>query len=333
MFSLTHSRYSSRGPRSEPFATVLDHTSAIHILYTNLLSDMADSTNISSMHEQTITIDTIPYYTLLEGPPNSPTIILIHALMANHHIYDSTVPILHKAGYQTLRYDHIGHNNTPPPTDPNRNKQGEFTFDDFCHHLNRIWTTIASTRDHTPAAIIGCSIGGVLAIRYHMLYPPPPGTTTKIISMAAPGLSTLPNSPEKWKARIEQWRIDGTNKQLASQTLERWFPDRPPTFDMENARGIIESCTLDGYEICAWATMNFDYTDQLDQIKDGENVMVLAGEKDGNIGPREVLVDVSRRIRGSRYVLLEGVGHIPPMHPEVFEPVMLEFLGQAGGSS
>jgi len=282
------------------------------------------------MREETITIDTIPYYTILEGPINGPVIVLIHALMANHHIYDSTVLTLHKAGYQTFRYDHIGHNNTAPPTDSARNRQGAFTFDDFCHHLNHIWNTVSGNHGYTPAAIIGCSIGGVLAIRYHMLYPPPPGKSTKIISMAAPGLSTLPSSPDKWKARIEQWRTDGTNTHLASQTLERWFPDRPPDFDMETARQIIESCTLDGYEICAWATMNFDYTDQLDQIKDGENVMILAGEKDGNIGPREVLVDVSRRIERSKYVLLNGVGHIPPMHPQLFEPVMLEFLGYAG---
>jgi len=166
-----------------------------------------------------------------------------------------------------------------------------------------------------------------------MLYPPPPGHTTKILSMAAPGLSTLPGSPEKWNARIEKWRSDGTNKDLASATLDRWFPEpRPKGFDVERARRIIESCTLDGYEICAWATMNFDYTDQLHQITDGQNVMVLAGEKDGNIGPREVLVDVSKRIEGSKYVLLEGAGHIPPMHPEVFEPVMLEFLGSKDSS-
>lgn len=280
------------------------------------------------MHERIITIDSTPYYTILEGPSAGPVVILIHALMANHRIYSSTVPALHKAGYQTLCYDHIGHNRTSAPTDPGLNRQGAFTFDDFCRHLNHIWNTTKGNHDSAPAAIIGCSIGGVLAVRYHMLYPPPPGQTTKIISMAAPGLSTLPGSPDKWKARIEQWKTDGTNKNLASETLSRWFPKPlPPDFDTDNARRIIESCTLDGYEICAWATMNFGYTDQLNLITDGENVLILAGEKDGNIGPREVLVDASKRIKGSKYMLLEGVGHIPPMHPAVFEPVMLEFLG------
>ena len=56
--------------------------------------------------------------------------------------------------------------------------------------------------------------------------------------------------------------------------------------------------------------------------------MILAGENDGNIGPRSVLVDASRRIKGSKYLLMEGTGHIPPMHwPERYEEILLEFLG------
>lgn len=282
------------------------------------------------LNERVVTIDSIDYYTVVEGPTAGPVVVLIHALMANHHIYDDTVLTLQKAGYQTLRYDHVGHNRTPPPSDPDLNKPGAFTFDDICRHTKTIYETVCDAHSlGPPAAVIGCSIGGVLAIRYNMLYPSPPGHNTKIISMAAPGLSTLPESPPKWQARIRQWQEDATNQYLASQTLARWFPNPPPNFDWNRARQIVESCTLDGYRICAWATMNFDYTDQLESIKDGENVMVLAGSDDGNIGPRDVLVDASRRIKGSKYTLLEGVGHIPPMHPAVFEPVMLEFLGSA----
>ena len=291
---------------------------------------MAESTFTNNPSEQIITIDTIPYYTLLEGPPSRPIIILIHALMANHHIYDSTVQRLNTAGFRTLRYDHIGHNKTPPPTNPSINEPGAITFDTMVHHLHQIWATITRNDNDTPAAIIGCSIGGVLALRYHMLYPTPPGIEkpTKIISMAAPGLSTLPSSSEKWVSRIAKWKADGTNTHLASETLNRWFPNPlPQDFDMDNATQIVQSCTLQGYEICAWATMNFDYTGELDRITDGENVMILAGKEDGNIGPREVLADVAERIKGSRYVMLDGVGHIPPMHPDVFEPVLLEFLG------
>lgn len=277
---------------------------------------------------KTVTIDSIDYYTVIEGQSDGPLVVLIHALMSNHHIYDGTVTTLHGLGYQTLRYDHIGHNLTTPPKDPNLNKQGAFDFDDFCRHLNHIITTLLP--DVTPAAIIGCSIGGVLTIRYGMLYPPPQGKTTKYLSMAAPGLSTLPGSPDKWKPRIAQWQREGSVTNLATQTIERWFPPSAPTpYSKDFQRKIVESTTLDGYEICAWATMNFDYKDQLDKFKNGEDLLILAGSEDGNIGPKEVLMDVSKQIKGSRYVRLDGVGHVPPMHPEMFEPVLIDFLGPA----
>lgn len=280
---------------------------------------------------KTIAIDSIPYYTRLEGPANGPLVVLIHALMSNHRIWDSTVIALHKAGYRTLRYDHIGHNFTLPPTDPNRNKAGAFNFDDFCHHLHSILETLTPTV--TPAALIGCSIGGVLVLRYHMLYPPPAGTTTKIISCAAPGLTSLEASKPKWRARIEQWNADNSNVNLVKQTLERWFPEPlPEDFPHQKAQDIVSSCTFEGYDICVWATMNFDYTGELDSIKDGQNVMILAGELDANIGPREVLVNVHERINGSKYLLMEGTGHIPPMHwPEKFETIVLDFLSTVSG--
>lgn len=166
-----------------------------------------------------------------------------------------------------------------------------------------------------------------------MLYPPSEGKVTKVISCAAPGLTSLDASKPKWKARIQQWKDEGGNEELVKQTFERWFPEPlPEGFDKERALSIVKSCSLEGYEICVWATMNFDYTGELGRIRDGQNVMILAGENDGNIGPREVLVDVHEKLPGSRYVLMEGTGHIPPMHwPERFEKIVLEFLGKASG--
>jgi pimeloyl-ACP methyl ester carboxylesterase len=72
----------------------------------------------------TLRIDSIDYHYLLEGPPNRPIILLIHALMSNLHMWDSTVRALNAANYQTLRFDHIGHTHRhqqtpyPNPTPP-----------------------------------------------------------------------------------------------------------------------------------------------------------------------------------------------------------------------
>lgn len=283
---------------------------------------------MSSEHFAAIEIDGISYHAVVEGPSEGPLIVLIHALMSNLHIYDSTVRALHGAGYRTLRFDHIGHNKTPPPSADvmaARPQSVPYHFDDIVRHINHIiMTTMPNVK---PFALIGCSIGGVLVIRYAMMYP---NHAKKIISCAAPGLTSLDASKPKWLERIAQWKAEGNVENLAVATVERWFPDPCPAETRARALDLVKACTLSGYEICATATMNFDYTAMLPTLNDsGEDIMILAGETDGNIGPRQILVDASQTIKGSKYVLMKDTGHIPPMHkPEEFEKIVLDFLKQ-----
>ena len=72
--------------------------------------------------------------------------------------------------------------------------------------------------------------------------------------------------------------------------------------------------------------MNYDYEEYLGKMERGD-VMILAGENDTAIGPREVLVSVAAKIPGAKYVLMPDVGHVPPFHdPEVFNKIMLDFM-------
>lgn len=280
----------------------------------------------TSKQVKTVEIDGVPYYVVVEGPPEGQLVVLIHALMSNLQIYDSTVQALHKSGYRTLRFDHIGHNNTPPPSAEvlaTRSQSVPYHFDDIVRHIDHIITT--AVPDVEPFALIGCSIGGVLVIRYAIMYP---RHAKKIVSCAAPGLTSLDASKPKWQARIAQWQAEGNVENLATATIERWFPDPCPLETKAKALDLVKTCTLPGYEICAKATMNFDYTEMLPTLNNcGEDFMILAGENDANIGPRQILVDASQTIKGSKYVLMKDTGHIPPMHwPDEFEKIVLEFL-------
>lgn len=254
------------------------------------------------MSTKTVEIDSISYYTIVEGPPDGKLIVLIHALMANLHIWDSTVIALNKAGYKTLRYDHVGHGKTPAPSGPNRS----FHFDDFTRHIRHIIEITCPAQE--PYGLVGCSIGGVLALRYAQMYP---GSAQKLVSCAAPGVKSLEVSKPKWAARVAQFKAEGNVDNLAVATTERWFPDPCEPSIREKGLQLTKTCTLPGYEICAKCTTNYDYSDQLDKIQ-SEQVLILAGENDANIGPREILVDVSKKIKGSKYVLMKDVGHIPP---------------------
>jgi 3-oxoadipate enol-lactonase len=286
------------------------------------------------MVSRTMTIENISFHVAEEGPPDGPLVVLSHALMANNHMWDSTVLALHKAGYRTLRYDHIGHGHTPPPHASSSGSKSH--FDDFTRHIRQL-VELATAPSPVPSrtedpprgqvhAIIGCSMGGVLALRYAMLYP---GTALHIICCDAPGMTSLEASKSKWRARLTQFRAECVEN-LASATVERWFPDPCEARIKEKALEQTRVCTLEGYEICAEGIMNYDYEGDFRKIGDGgEKVMVLVGENDEAVGPPEVLRGVAEGIQGSEYVVVKDAGHLPPMHKaEEFERIVLDFLGR-----
>ena len=276
----------------------------------------------------TIQIASITYNYLLEGPPNAPVILLIHALMSNLHMWDSTVHRLNKANYRTLRFDHIGHNLTPPPspTDPSQSYTTE-TITRYIHTLvNR-----ATNQSHLKA-VIGCSIGGVLALRYAMLYPSEVETA---ISLCAPGIKSLEKAKPLWTQRIQQFEIDereGTDT-LCRATVDRWLPGDEAHDEAVRTKALehVKTCSLEGYRVLADAIRGYDYSDQLGRL-DGVKCVVVAGGRDGAVDV-EVMRDVAARIdapRGARFVLMEDAGHIPPMHrAEEFEALVLATLGEA----
>lgn len=262
---------------------------------------------------QTVSIDNISYYVVDEGPPDGPLVVLSHALMANHHMWDSTVLALHKAGYRTLRYDHVGHGHTTPPP-VTLSASSKYHVDDFARHLHQLvqHATVSasptqprtqdSSRGQQVHAVIGCSMGGVLALRYAMLYP---GSASHIVSCDAPGMTSLEASKPKWRVRLAQFRAHGV-EDLARATVERWFPE--PCEQAVKAEALVQTraCTLRGYEVCVEGIMSYDYEAELGRVgKGGQKVMVLVGEKDEAVGPEEVLRGVAGRIPGCKYVMVK----------------------------
>lgn len=261
-------------------------------------------------------IDGIQFNVLHEGDPEQPLVVLCHALMSNLHMWDSTVLALHEAGFSTLRYDHIGHGKTSEPA-PDR--IGKIHFDTFCEHIHEMVDRVTPGRP--PFAFIGCSMGGVLALRYAMMYP---GDLTKVVSCDAPGMTSLEESKPKWKDRIAIFRDQGVEA-LAKVTVVRWFPEPCPPAVREAAFKHTSTCTLAGYITCAKGIMHYDYISELSSIE--VDVVVLAGANDEAIGPPEILADVAQRVKGAKHVLMADTGHIPPMHqPEEFEKIVTAFL-------
>ncbi|KAK4497027.1 hypothetical protein PRZ48_011476 [Zasmidium cellare] len=131
-------------------------------------------------------------------------------------MWDGTVKALHEAGYSTLRFDHIGHARSPPP----QPEQEPLHMDDIARHMREI--IAARGCQGALYAIIGCSIGGILALRYPMIFP---DEVNRVISICAPGAKAPGKAHTLWSQRIQQFREDvanGTNN-IHHATVDRWF--------------------------------------------------------------------------------------------------------------
>jgi 3-oxoadipate enol-lactonase len=268
------------------------------------------------------TFDGITFNILHEGEPSRPLILLSHALMANLHMWDSTVPFLHRLGYSTLRYDALGHGKTSSCASrpiPN------LTFEDFTKHMHKLVHAVTGSQQKL-AAVIGCSMGGVLAMRYAMLYP---SFVDKVICCDAPGMTTMEAMPKMWQERVAKFEAGG-KEELCQATVSRWLPgdDDESQVARHQALEMVRSCSFEGYKACAYAISNFDYHAHLKEVR--VKAMVLVGELDSAVGPPEVLRDVAKQVPGCEYVMLGGAGHLPPLQrPDKFNAVVQRFLSQA----
>lgn len=278
------------------------------------------------MSERHVELDGVSYYTLLEqpsgNPQDAPIVLLCHALMSNLHMYDDTVKALNNAGYTTLRFDHIGHNKTPAPQD----EQASFHTDDITRHMHALVEHI--TGQSKVRAVIGCSIGGVLALRYAMLYP---HDVAQVISIAAPGITSPEAAKQLWSQRIAQFEHDQRtgSDELCHATVNRWFPGKRAADDDVRAESLkhVRTCSLRGYRILADAIRNYDYAEEVRAIS-GVGCLIVAGGEDSAVSPG-LLKDLSSKVSGARFVKMEGAGHLPPMHQvREFNEMMLSFLGE-----
>jgi len=278
--------------------------------------------------EKHVEVEGINYYTLLEPPTSkspeaaaaAPCVLLIHVLMSNLHMWDATVQALHGAGYATLRYDHVGHHNTPPA----HNEDANYHLDDLTRHAHQL--VKARTGQMHVQAVIGCSIGGVMALRYAMMFPQ---DVDRVISIAAPGIASPERTKTVWTERIRQFEEDRRTggDGLCRATVERWFPGGRAQDDGVRAEALthVQTCSLQGYKLLADAIRGYDYTDEVGAV--GKvRCLIVAGDEDGAIDP-EHLREVAGKIERAEFELMEMAGHLPPMQrPDRFNGMMLQSL-------
>jgi 3-oxoadipate enol-lactonase len=248
----------------------------------------------------------------IEGPEGAPWLVFSNSLATNLSMWDPQAADL-KRSFRVLRYDQRGHGGTDAPT-------GRYTYATLVADALALFDGLAIKRPH----FCGLSMGGATALALAELHP---DRVDHVVVCDSPAMST-PASAQLWEERIAAAQKGGMES-LVESTMARWFPPeihaaKPP--HLEQVRQMIRSTPVNGFIGGSAALADHDYNSAVATVT--RPVLFIAGSKDG-VTPA-AMKDMHARLKGSRYVELEGAGHISNLdRPAEFTRAVREFLGAA----
>src|SRR3954452_4886421 len=142
------------------------------------------------------------YMDVKPSKPNGQTAVLLHGKNFCAATWKSTVTTLTEAGYRVIAPDQIGFCKSSKP------RQYQFSFQQLAANTHALLDALGISR----TIMIGHSTGGMLAIRYSLMYP---SEVEHLVLVGPIGL-------EDWKARGVPWQsVDDGYKRELQTTAER----------------------------------------------------------------------------------------------------------------
>jgi len=246
----------------------------------------------------------------IEGPPDAPWLVFSNSLATNLSMWDPQAADLSRS-FRLLRYDQRGHGGSDAPA-------GRYAYATLVADARALFDALDIERAH----FCGLSMGGATALGLAQLHP---GRVDGVVVCDSPAMST-PATARQWEERIASAQKGGMES-LVESTMARWFPPEthaanPP--HLEKVRQMIRTTPVNGFIGCAAALADHDYNTAVSTVT--RPVLFIAGSKDG-VTPA-AMKDMNARLKGSRYVELEGAGHISNLdRPAEFTKAVREFLG------
>ena len=242
------------------------------------------------------------------GPDHGLSLVFVNPMGTDLRVWDDVVDFL-PGQYRSLRYDKRGHglSDTPP---------GPFSIRDHTNDL-------AGVLDHfgiSEAVLVASSIGGLIALDFTAIYPQ--RVRALILSDTAAKIGTA----EYWNERIQNIRERGLAAMLDAILL-RWFaPDfqerRPAAY--QGYANLLRRTDLEGYLACCAAIRDADLRDIVPGILCP--TLVLCGSEDASTPP-ELVRELADGLENSRFQLIPGAGHTPPVEqPQAMAGAIFDFL-------
>lgn len=174
------------------------------------------------------------------------------------------------------------------------------------------------------AVIGGISMGGVVSQRFALDFP----ERTRALILISTSSEVNERAAAGWNARADIVERDGLAKALAptgpALSYGKEYRERHAEDIAEAARLTIERNDAASYAAACRAVSNIDYTADLETVTCP--TLILQGLEDALTPPGGSVI-MSRRIQGSRLVMLENCGHaIPTERPDAFHAQIDAFL-------
>ncbi|MBN2630102.1 MAG: 3-oxoadipate enol-lactonase [Rhodobacteraceae bacterium] len=245
----------------------------------------------------------------LSGPVNAPPVVLLHALGTNQRLWDRVVAQMPR--HCILRADMRGHGLSDVPPGP-------YAMGALIHDVERLIEHFA-LRD---VVVVGLSIGGMIA----------QGLATKrldlVRAMVLSNTAARIGTPDQWQTRIAAVQAGGLEA-VADATLERWFGrrwrDLPHLPDM---RAMLLATPVEGWMGAAAAIAGTDFYTPTAALT--LPTLAIAGANDGSTPP-DLVRETADLIRGSRFALIRGAGHLPMLEkPEDYATLLADFMKSIG---
>lgn len=252
------------------------------------------------------------------GQPNGGTVVLLHGMNFYGEAWTATIDVLRKEGFRVVVPDQIGFGRSTKAIIP-------YNLSDMAYNTRKVLETLGIPK----AAIVGHSMGGMVAARFALLYP---DVTERLVLYNQIGLTD---------ARLQRppTPVDEVYKQLLNQSYDsvyrgiaRYFVSGVVPQEVEKYVARQYGWTLSGNwpqaAMVRALAQQMVYEDPV--VYDWAHIKVktleIGGEKDGANFP-QLAKHVADSIPGALLVLIPNVGHVPHFEaPDVFYRELLKFL-------
>ncbi len=264
------------------------------------------------------------YMDVLPAKPNGKTIVLLHGKNFNGYYFEETATRLRKEGFRVIMPDQIGFGKSSKPM------QFQYSFQQLAENTKSILDSLKINK----FILLGHSMGGMLATKMAVMYP---DSIEKLILANPIGLedyrdfSPYQNIDKLYTSELKNTYESYKNYQLKYYYDGKWKPE------YDKWLNLLAGWTLHkDFPITAWnAALTSDMVYTQPVVQDFEKITVptllIIGTRDRtaigkNYAPAELQPlmgqyqllgkETQKKIKGSKLVELENVGHSP--HIEVF---------------